>query len=286
MAATNAAPKLDFLGLSPAVVHSLRTVPFGPRQRHVTLRLKEGIKPYAAAPILEIALDFMGRIANDGPLKATARGNLPRAVVRDINDRLIAPMCQYPMDSPMQEAEVADLYKTRKVMELADLIELSKGRFRLTTSGSDLLARVVEREDASRLYERLLYTFLYEFYWLFYTRYTDAMGQIQVSALFCLYLLHKKAADWVDTEMLARHFTRAFPAIARESDAERPGLSEYWNGETETSSAFRYLFLEIFCRYFGLVKIRTAPESTERDPLGAREVKTTDLFRKLLNWRV
>lgn len=256
-------------------------------QEYVRVAIKHGSGKYMGTPVVLVAIALLLKIADEGgAVKATVKGNLPRAMVRDIHAQVTSHIFVDTTPTPRSETDVVDLYRIRNVLEIASILAYEDKKFSITTKGSECLMPIVQNKDASLLYEALLFAFLNDFNWLLTTFFTDGADEIQSGVLFSLYILHKKAKTWINGQRLAEYYIRAFPAAIDRCNAEIKNKQGFWNGELEIQAAFDCLFIEMFCRYFGFVRLRKAPGSPDDTFLDSLEVKTTALFDATFKWQV
>jgi hypothetical protein len=269
--AQNSAPREEFLGLSPARMRGVLSRPY--REEDGIMAIREDIADgdVAGVPAVGQCRFLLEKIgASEKGIKATAKGNLPRALAVGFYDTFERADDRFAMN-PMGEDDVPLLGKARFALRNLGLIKYAMGRYALTKKGRALL----EHFTPAALYLDLFRFCAETMDWRSTTRYSDAMGFLQTSWVFCLYLLRQKAADWAVADDLAETYMRAFPSLVDEVGGEY--------AETTVRSGFIFLFLERFASYFGLVE-----RVTGEDRLLDHDAKyrTTELFRKLFRWSV
>lgn len=158
----NQSPMPDHANLSPEQIRSLLSADWrqdrGPIRLNPSLTLEELA---GASQFTNLRL-FLQFAHDSGGFKATARGNLPRKVVRHCLETFVTnrDYQQYLLDyGTFNEDTVRPVNVTRLVAEMAELVRLDKGRFVLTARGAQLLAP----EQAGELYRRFFITYFREF---------------------------------------------------------------------------------------------------------------------------
>ncbi len=267
----NSAPRGEFLGLSPLQMRVVLERQF--REENGIMAIRDDIADVDAAdvPAVRQCRFLLERIGASGKgIKATAKGNLPRALAVEFYEAFEKESDPYKM-KPTGEDDAPLLGRAKFALRSLGLIKFGLGRYTLTKKGSALL----ERFAPAALYLDLFRFNAWKLDWLSSTRYPDAMEFLQTSWVFCLYLLRQKAADWAVADDLAETYMRAFPALIDEVGGEY--------AETLVRSGFIFLFLERFALYFGL-----AERVSVEDVLLNHDAKfrTTELFRKLVRWSV
>jgi len=266
----NSAPLDEFLGLSPDQMSGMLNRPFSNNKSVVEINTSITADAVRGVLALLHARYLIGRIGeSEKGIKATPKGNFSRDFAREFYDVFVREN-DILKEAPSGEDDVKDLSRMKHFLEDEGYIKRQKGWFSLTKKGGDML----DNFDPAALYLRLFAYFMDEYYWLYLTRYPDPMDFLQTSQVFCLYILKKKAPDFVFAEELADAYIKAFPQLPKDCG------SEY--GETLVVSGFAYIFLGEIAEYLGLVEARGGNWVLFRE----REFRTTDLFRELLVWKL
>jgi len=268
---TNAEPKADFAGLSAEQVHLLINRPLEGTRDLLRLNDSFGPEDMAAIPVVENAVRFLRALAEAGPQKATAKGNLPREFARRLFDEIDDSRWKKYINF-RSETDSMTLQSLRLILTMGAWIRKHKGNFSLTRKGR----KSAEEGFSAADYLDLFRIFTLDFNWRFQDRYPD-FDIIQRGYLFALYLLHMKAREFVEQCSLAPHFIRAFPWVFTEAGWVRDDLYR------EVSGCFTVRFLERFCAYFGLIETRCQTE----DPIDRRfSVRANRFYDKLLYWKI
>lgn len=276
MASKNRVPQLDFLGLSSEQMHWLLDFPFAKTREIVEIDPNLSSSTFRGIPVVENALLFLGRLAEQEPLKATARGNIPLSFAKEVLAELKMPERELHVTSIRTEEEAPVLHALRELLTLCGWVKKRNSRFSLTENGR----KIVQRGFIGADFRNLLDKFTLIFNWEFMDRYPP-FSIVQHSFLFGLYLLHRKAGREIEDQALADHFLRAFPQVL---DDARRYEAPYREPHDFISGCFSLRFLERFCEYFGFVTIRR--ETIPGRFIKRKFVQTTDFFQRYLQWRV
>lgn len=204
----NRTPREEFDELSPEQMAGLLYSPFEvPELVTIAGRLPVD----AEAPILELYGHIANAIGQNG-LKATAKGNLPRKVVRE------AAFAYYPADADLErhvfrEEDFMYLHGVRLMAGLAGLIRKRHGRFLLTVKGRKLY----DQHGPAGAYPALFETFARKFNWGYWDGYPP-LRIVQESFLFSLRLLARYGDTPRPEGFYADAFLRAFPMALEEAD--------------------------------------------------------------------
>jgi len=276
MESKNRVPQLDFLGLSSEQMGRLLDFPFARTREIVEIDPDLAPAAFRGIPVVDNALLFLGRLAKQEPLKATAKGNLPLPFAREVFAELKMPKRELYDNAIRTEEEVPLLRALRELLTLCGWVKKRNSRFSLTENGR----KIVQRGFIGADFRNLLDKFTLIFNWEFMDRY-PSFSIVQRSFLFGLYLLHRQAGREIEDQVLVGHFLRAFPQALEEA---RRYESPYIEPRDFISGCFYLRFLERFCEYFGFVTIRR--EAVSGHFIKRKFVQSTDFFRQYLQWRV
>ncbi|MEX2540602.1 MAG: SEC-C metal-binding domain-containing protein [Trueperaceae bacterium] len=156
----NNAPLEDFQGLSPWQMMRLLHFPF---ESPEVIDFPEVLAVEPSAPIM-VLFNLLAEAAGEDGLKATAKGNLPRAFCREAaliywGEEKYALKTQYGAIN--KEADFPDLHAMRLTAECAGLLTRRSGRFRLT----GVCKRLLKRSGGAGVYPRLLRAYVRKFNW-------------------------------------------------------------------------------------------------------------------------
>ncbi len=273
MNAKNQASVPSFLGLSPVHLHEMISQEFGAENSVYELNPDITPEDIPDIPLLHHSLLILNYIRVHGKVKATALGNLSRAVVRDLYpqviDRLKVLLNKKP-EEVMSEIDVASLYLARTLLQDMHLITQRGSFFALTEEGYSML----DASLLSDLYRELLVFYLNYFdesHTLRYDFYQDLRMLVRDIFPFCLYMLKQTAAESLELNKLARQCIDAFPDffIPTTSDKEQQHLEYALSREIISIP-----------KKFGLVK-----ELPEGDIM-ATHCRITPLYDRVITWKV
>jgi hypothetical protein len=267
----NRTPLDEFIGLSPDQMHSILHSIIDDNGSILAINSGLFATSVEAVPALLQCRYLLERVGeSDKGLKATQKGNLPRSVVQDFYEVFVREYDVLDM-TPMMEDDVKEIQKAKYFLRDSGFIKFKKGRFSVTRQGR----RMLDDFDPVAFYLLLFRYFAETYNWLYGTHYSDSMEFLQASLPFCLYLIKRKAGDFVFAEELAEIYLNAFPRLAEDM--------EYDYGESTVTSGFIYLFLIEFAHYLGLAEILG-----KRDILSRSEAqfRTTQLFSEFLTWKM
>jgi hypothetical protein len=267
----NAEPKADFLGLSAEQTHLLINRPL--EGTHGLLRLNDsfGTEDMAGIPVVENTVRFLRALAEAGPQKATAKGNLPREFAKCLFDE-IDDGCWKDYIKFRSEEDSTILHSLRLILTKGGWVRKHKGDFSLTRRGR----KSVEEGFSAADYLDLFRTFSLDFNWRFQDLYPE-FDIIQQGYLFGLYIVHMKAREFAVQYSLAPHFIRAFPLVLTETN------EKIYDPYREVSNCFTVRFIERFCAYFGLIETK----GRTQDPVDWRfSLRASRFYDKLLLWKI
>jgi hypothetical protein len=269
----NRNPTPEFLGLSPEQMYRMLHRPLEDTDDIVVLNPEILPENLIEAPVVVETMYFLKRLNELQPLKATAKGNLPQAFAREMH----TTFSDYPYPSDfkiMSEEDDPKLMALRRILGMCGLIKKQHNKFSLTRKGQ----HIVEKGFEAQHFLLLLKNYMLKFNWAFRDRYPE-IGIVQQSVIFSCYLLYREAGQFIHTDELGDFLIRAYPMVLNTLQDRHPIESP----EQTVRNVFALRFIERFCEYFGLVKIRRKPKTPYRQD---RFVKTTSLFKKLFFWKL
>jgi len=204
----NHAPRQEFDGLSPQQMAGLLYSPFEVPE---LVTFAERLPADAEVPILELYGRIADAIGQNG-LKATARGNLPRKLVRE------AAFAYFPENADLErhvfrEEDFMYLHGVRLMAGLAGLIRKRHGKFLLTVKGRKLH----DQHGPAGAYPARFETFARKFNWGYWDGYPP-LRIVQESFLFSLRLLARYGDTPRPESFYADAFLRAFPMALEETE--------------------------------------------------------------------
>jgi hypothetical protein len=258
----NASPHPDLLGLSPWQMHQVLYQPF---ESPDLVTFDTRYTPNA--PIVQIFDLLVDAIGQKG-IKATATGNLPRQLCRDILAACPSDSDYYNEDVNRLRTEIEfdALHCTRIIARLAKLISLRQGRFRLTAKGTKL----IQPKYRDQRYFELFKTYTRGFNWGYRDIYPEA-NIIQTGFLFTLYALLRCGNQPRPSTFYEDAFIQAFPMLTEEF-----GHTPYVTEEKQARRCYTLRSLERFAHFFGLIDLTPAPRRLQlhREPVTVQATPT------------
>lgn len=145
----NAEPKSEFLGLSPEQLHRMLYRPFDETSDIVTLNKNLSDEKILEIPIVKETVFFLRRLGEREPLKATVKGNLPRAFACEIHDQFPGdPQFHYPIRSEEDDMKLSSL---RHILDMAGWVKKRDQKFYLTKRGQVLNEKGLGPDDFHHL---------------------------------------------------------------------------------------------------------------------------------------
>jgi hypothetical protein len=265
----NSMAQLSFMGLSPEQMHIVLYAPFSLKSDYFCVRIKDKEK-LKQIPLMQQALYFLEKLQESGPMKATQKGNLPRAFVREFYEVFFSE--ENFRFLPNKEEDLSDVVRLRRILTYAGLIKFRTGKFSLTKKGESLISK----EETQEIFEKLFYVFVTKWNWGYADGYSD-FWLMQQSVIFNLYLLKKKAQGWTQAKELGRLYLNAFPMLLEEA---RHGFSE---PEKEVISTFCLRFLERVCVPLGFLERKGEGDIFKRSD---QLFKVTDFFNESIEFNL
>ncbi len=209
----NRTPIEEFCGLSPYEMRAFLYFPFTSTD---VIKFNFDVRPPLEAPFIKLLIMLLKGIGREpGGLKTTAKGNLPRALCRKMDEEYHSEEARRQLlrdrHPIMKEEDFWDLHLVRTVAEMAGFIRKYKKRFVLTRRGKS----VVEKGFTIQDYFHLFKTYTTEFNWAYGDRLKE-INIIQDSFLFTLYILKLYGNEYRDKTFYADLFIRAFPMVLKE----------------------------------------------------------------------
>lgn len=236
----------DFLGWSPQRLSASLHGGEAAFDRFCSVRPDLSQADLTSIPILNQAWILLHLVDEQGPVKATTTGRLPRAVVQQWWKAVMATAKDIgPADSlPSREDYALRLPLVRSLCQKAGLLSLRSGNFSLTAKGRKLLAA----EDYSAVYELLFRAAAWKVDWNDHSRYFEIHPIIQDSLLFTIHLLQRVATDWLGLDELFSVYYKAFPMISEDYPA--------WSDPQSRSLIQHMIAIDLsnYPRFFGIIE--------------------------------
>ena len=196
------------------------------------------------SPILSIFISVKAYL-KDNHAKATARGNLPAALVKyvlaDFKKLLSEQEIETGYSRINKEDDFRELSCARFIFEQAGLLRKNKGRFVLT-----LKAQKMPEEEVFKL---LFITYVEKYSWASEDLYPEA-DFFQAATWYSLVTLNRLHGKPVDKDKFAEDFVRIFPMIINEFQGDH-----YRSAAVQAMSAYTVRMVDRFWQLFGLVSL-------------------------------
>lgn len=245
----NNLPKAPFLGLSPGQMHNVLYRPFEFENNIFIINLSSD--QLTEVPLIKQASYFLKKLRETNDLKATQKGNLPKAFVVEMYNEFFREERYARL--PNKEDDLLQLTRLKHLLDISGLIKKRRNKFSLTKKGET----IVDKDNGEQLFKLLVDSFFNKWNWAYGDGYSE-LPLIQSSAVFNLYLLHKKARDWTLGEDLGKAFLNAFPALVNEVG------DSYFGPEKEIINCFNIRFLDRVCRPLGILEFKEEGHGFDR----------------------
>lgn len=233
----------------------------------------------SSIPILEEALFLLPRLMEEGGIKATTQGNLPRTLVLEAWEKLYGPREKNErlreLMKPNKEGNLRPLHELRIILRNSKLIKLYNKRYSISPKGKKLY----EKKDLTSLYIELFKSTAWGFDWNEDRRdYNILHPLMQQSFIFNLYLLEKIAKTWTDGKKLVKRYLTAFPALYEAFGTLPEDANDIW-----MTGNIKY-GLTNYPQKLGLLESRDKNPGEEFSY--ENEYRITPLFKRLLHWLI
>ena len=136
-------------------------------------------------------------------------------------------------------------HRLADILKASGLIKKRMNKFSITKQGEYL----VKNNKIKELFDILILVFFNKLNWSAFDYYVE-IPTIQCSAIFNIYVLNKKAKDWISSKELGKIFLKAFPDIAYDLNTKY----SCFDPKTEIVNCFNIRFLERVCLLWGLLE--------------------------------
>lgn len=190
----------EFGGLSPADVQRLIDADWQSPESAVRLDPTLSLHELESSRTLHNARLLLEMLGAEGEVKATPKGNLPRAFVARFRERMRVPEdpWEWPEAKVLNEEDVWHLHVVRVLLELAGLVKRRKGRFSLTRTGKRLAAD----GRAGELFATLFRVHFQRFSLAYLDR-APEVPEFQFSTAYSLFRFREVGGDWMNRYDLA-----------------------------------------------------------------------------------
>lgn len=244
MQSRNSRPLEEFHDISPEQMMRLLHFPF---ESPEVIKFSESKSDVRSVPVIKLILLLLNGIGEKGA-KATAKGNLPRNLCREIAVNYYSHE-EYQKRTKYSnintEMDFFDLHVVRIIAKLAGLIKKYKGKYLLTKKGTTFLSEDRQQE----LYLLLLQVYTSKFNWAYRDGYPE-LSIIQMSFAFTLYLLSRYGGQWQAHSTFCEYSLNAFPMALNEIED-----TAWSTPEKDYQRCYAYRALVNFAIFFDLAEI-------------------------------
>lgn len=257
----NNAPQKDFCGLTPAQMNNWLYAPFSDLQG-VTINTPSDLSASPVMRYLELMLETA--LANGGQIKATAKGNLPAALVKEAST-FLPEFAVAPFERAISISEFAGinedkfnaLHYCRILTEIAGIFKLKNKKFHVSAWAK----HQYQQTGLESFLPLMLETAIYKYNWGYMDGWEDDIP-LQQFWLFMLWRLqHNESLVRLVDETI-----QAFPDLLNELYEE-----EFISDKDKLSILIESRFIKRFLQFFGFVMVdprrvidgkRVAPQVT------------------------
>ena len=230
-----------------------------------------GLDELARADIFHNTRILLNALLEAGGTEATATGNLTRAFVSSVCDRLrLAPtslQIRRSYRKAINEQDIWPLHKARLLAEYGRLVARRKRRFAVTKRGRELMAD----ERAGELFRRLFLTYFRTLDLCYLVRVRE-IPEIQATLAITLWRLEQVAENWRAVKGLAAQILP--PRVMTKMVSEQ-------RGDFDTPDFFVSAYVLRPLHEFGMLE----RQCENKWRLGEEDtVRVTPLFRRLIRF--
>ena len=284
----NHAPAPGFDGLSP---DQMRALLYAPTRSPQVLRIADTLATPPRAPLLGWFKLIANGLGEDG-VPATQRGNLPRALCRDVvrialDDPAYGRLrLHQDPDALRSEEDALELHEARVIAREAGLLRLYRRRWTLTRRARAAL----DAGDDAGLYLPLFDARVHKIDWRYTTRY-DGLDLLQQTWPFVVRLLQRYGDEPRPADFYVAALLDAFPSFADEAvDRMDPWVLEF-DDPIETAlqrlrHQIEFLVFERFAQPLGLVTLTRYVPDPDQPWRRSWTVESTPLAHEVVRFEV
>ena len=257
----NNSPVKDFSGYTPNEMTTILYDPFHENSPIQICKVEQEI--YNQVPLLLQIKYLLKIIEEQGELKLTEYGNLPKKVVFEIYEQGFIK--DYAIETGIsklhKEGSVPAIHLTKILVELSRMVKKRNNRLSLTKLGKEKIA------NNSFIFQDLFKNFTTRFNWAYFDAYSDLhAGQFGFGYTLALFSLYGRTPR--STDFYSEKYTTAF------GNNVQPDTNRLFDA---SASAYEIRTFERFLDYFGF----TEYDEGKKDVL----VKASSTFFELINIR-
>ena len=268
----NSIPIDDFMGLTPAEMHTLLYDPFSEGSA-VTIKSEIPDDVLNQIPIFRLAETLVAIMRREGFVKLTPLGLLNKKTLHELYDYKFYPnpLVEEGRLKLSREVYWHIMSSCRDTLQLGGFIRKSKGKLFLTAKANKLL----DQGNRSEFFRHFLLAFTRKFNWSIYDGYEE-MLMIQQNVAFPVYLLHKCGSVFRYCRFYTDNIIKAYPNI--------PEIYRIIDGVEDINlyhDCFQTRFFERFTQWFGFTEAIGSRYNLTNEP---RQFKTTTVFDEVFQF--
>ncbi|MCO6461658.1 MAG: hypothetical protein J5I59_09655 [Saprospiraceae bacterium] len=244
-------PQEDFMGLTHNEMDALLYQPFDEKS---PVRLKEQIADDVLdkIPIFRITEALFEIIRQEGPIKLTKTGALPRKIVTELYDLGYVKdfLIENGYRSLLKQDDWNILSSIKVTIEISFMVRKAKGVLNLTKKTQAIMAQ----NDRSGLFHLFFKAYTSEFNWGYNDSYTPFPFS-QIGWAYSIYLLSMFGEKKEITDFYAEKYLTAFPFML-----ECFSENLYVPREIQAFGCYNTRLVDRFLDWFGLISITEKPE--------------------------
>lgn len=261
----NSDPVVDFEGFSPNEMDYLLYRPFDDRSPMYLGSFEEVVG------LLKDVLIYLKVLSDVSPVKLTAKGNLPRALVREMVSKGVDDngWWSIPVENIQREEEAPNVFLMDHITRDLQYVVIEKGKLILSKKGQGFLEER-KKEDMKSIFK----FYITGYNWAYEDRMRRS-GFLQAAFPFVVFCLQKYGSQWRDIEFYTNKFLKAFPNVLYDFE------NEYGEPEKEFEQTFERRIVRRFLLRFALVEVQEKDEGYRE----IEKIKKTPLLDKVIKWR-
>ncbi len=262
----NQTPQPNFEGYSPTEMTYLFRNPYDDKSPMKLQKLDES--DYKQIPLFNLVKYLANRIASEGELKLTQKGNLPKKIVSELYDQGFIQdyFIESGLSKPYYEEKIKGIHLTRIILQLSGITKKRNNQLSLTLKGNRLLS------NNDELLKLIFKTFTQKFNWGYFDLYETETGQMGFA--FSLFLLSKYGNSKQLDNFYANKYFKAFPKLLDSFE------THYLSLKNEPERCYSTRNFDRFIDYFGLIHIDTDDKIIPKEKF----VTKTDLLDKFIHF--
>jgi hypothetical protein len=266
----NNRPIDEFEGRSPSEMHYLLNKTFD-KDSPMQFRAQVSKEVLSQIPFLKLTEFYLRQIEEQGPLKLTAKGNMPVKLVKMLYGQkfIVEKYIELGFCKLNKEEDSLSVQTTRIISEVARLTKKKNNKISLTNKAKKFL----DKDDKYGLFKELFIAFTTRFNWAYFDKYGEhPTGNLGFA--FTLELLSKYGDKEREDTFYGKKYLLAFPSLL-----EFARFTSYITPEKDMINCFSIRTFDRFAELFGFITIE------EKGPDRVRQkkyIKKTAILDQLI----